>query len=781
MAVVAVSLLALLATYCYRVPSVLAIPDRKEGEEGEWPMRRAYRLEDFLWTGSGDGALPPGPGQGPAASGAHAPATTTVFRTTTVLTTVFPTSTPTLVVVVVTSSPVVSPPATSIRPTPTLAPGGPSSSAPPPPPPPPPAPTEPDPGWTAEQRYWLLTVVKQPPGRPPPTLRELEARLARLYRIAFDRQQERHLGLGNASAPAPAGRLRRAPAGPVSVRLLEAAPLAGDDAPLRLVYAVSVGGRPVPAVAAAYDMRLLSDAEVSAELGMPVLTKAEPFLKPAAEPLVGDTWLLAGAAAAAACLLLLFAVLLALGMGKRKRGKRRVVSDAQAPGAGGADNRAFVDSEGAQRTEERAEESGRRRPSPRLPGVAPPPGPPPPVAASVREEQTQTPRRPASGSSGSSSGACSSARASLVRRRAQPAHHHRKHRHHHDQHHRRRQAQEQQQQAVEGAAKKRPRPAATSVEEPEAEDMADGGARPVGDEAAADVPEDLPAQLVRISSAVSPNSFLSMPSIKAFPRGANIPEPLARVLEPVSVRHLDCDAMGGVAPGAARRLARHGSTGGGDPGVVGPLVWQLHCRQLQQQQQQHQHGGTEENTDTEEIPEEITQPETAGSNVGHMRRRFHELLDDAFSLFGSRSESPGLEDGTSSPPMLHRVHSAIVRPVGGPPGVSAQRPHTTELRRPATASTPLTAAARPRGAWGTVEHSPLSSAGRSRPLSAGPFHRPRLPTAPEVDCALVLCDSRLAPSDPAVPLIAAIKEELQKFSDSAQPPVTLPGSTSSKT
>ncbi|XP_049792404.1 uncharacterized protein LOC126199526 [Schistocerca nitens] len=695
-------------------------------------MRRAYRLEDFLWTGSGDGALPPGPGQGPGASAAHAPATTTVFRTTTVLTTVFPTSTPTLVVVVVTSSPVVSPP---------------------------------DPGWTAEQRYWLLTVVKQPPGRPPPTLRELEARLARLYRIAFDRQQERHLGLVNASAaaaaPAPAGRLRRAPAGPVSVRLLEAAPLAGDDAPLRLVYAVSVGGRPVPAVAAAYDMRLLSDAEVSAELGMPVLTKAEPFLKPAAEPLVGDTWLLAGAAAAAACLLLLFAVLLALGMGKRKRGKRRVVSDAQAPGAGGADNRAFVDSEGAQRTEERAEESGRRRPSPRLPGVAPPPGPPPPVAASVREEQTQTPRRPASGSSGSSSGPCSSARASLVRRRAQPAHHHRKHRHHHDQHHRRRQAQEQQQQAVEGAAKKRPRPAATSVEEPEAEDMADDGAHPVGDDAAADVPEDLPAQLVRISSAVSPNSFLSMPSIKAFPRGANIPEPLARVLEPVSVRHLDCDAMGGVAPGAARRLARHGSTGGGDPGVVGPLVWQLHCRQLQQQQQ-HQHG--------EHAP-----------NVGHMRRRFHELLDDAFSLFGSRSESPGLEDGTSSPPMLHRVHSAIVRPVGGPPGVSAQRPHTTELRRPATASTPLTAAARPRGAWGTVEHSPLSSAGRSRPLSAGPFHRPRLPTAPEVDCALVLCDSRLAPSDPAVPLIAAIKEELQKFSDSAQPPVTLPGSTSSKT
>lgn len=55
----------------------------------------------------------------------------------------------------------------------------------------------------------------------------------------------------------------------------------------------------------------------------------------------------------------------------------------------------------------------------------------------------------------------------------------------------------------------------------------------------------------------------------------------------------------------------------------------------------------------------------------------------------------------------------------------------------------------PRGAWG------------SRPLSAGPFHRPSLP---EVDTVRVLADGRLAQNDPAVPLIAAIKTELQKFS-----------------
>lgn len=44
---------------------------------------------------------------------------------------------------------------------------------------------------------------------------------------------------------------------------------------LRVIYWVSVGGRPVPARTAARDMLLLADAEVAAELGYPVTTKAE--------------------------------------------------------------------------------------------------------------------------------------------------------------------------------------------------------------------------------------------------------------------------------------------------------------------------------------------------------------------------------------------------------------------------------------------------------------------------------------------------------------------------
>lgn len=59
-----------------------------------------------------------------------------------------------------------------------------------------------------------------------------------------------------------------------------------------------------------------------------------------------------------------------------------------------------------------------------------------------------------------------------------------------------------------------------------------------------------------------------------------------------------------------------------------------------------------------------------------------------------------------------------------------------------------TGESRARGAWG------------SRPLSAGPFHRPSLP---EVEVARVLADGQLRPTDPAVPLIASIKKQLGRF------------------
>lgn len=49
----------------------------------------------------------------------------------------------------------------------------------------------------------------------------------------------------------------------------------------------------------------------------------------------------------------------------------------------------------------------------------------------------------------------------------------------------------------------------------------------------------------------------------------------------------------------------------------------------------------------------------------------------------------------------------------------------------------------------------------SRPLSAGPFHKPNLPI---VNSKRILTDCQLPQEDPAVPLIASIKKELEKFS-----------------
>lgn len=89
-------------------------------------------------------------------------------------------------------------------------------------------------------------------------------------------------------------------------------------------------------------------------------------------------------------------------------------------------------------------------------------------------------------------------------------------------------------------------------------------------------------------------------------------------------------------------------------------------------------------------------------------------------------------------------------PAESPASYPKIRPRTSLPRNGLEDSIPETgnAGPPPRGAWG------------SRPMSAGPFHRPNLP---EVNVTRVLADSHLAPEDPAVPLIAAIRKELEKF------------------
>lgn len=93
----------------------------------------------------------------------------------------------------------------------------------------------------------------------------------------FYRHQEQHLGVNERWQNKARLRSRyilrkrRENPDPVIIRLHNVT----SDQFLRIVYSVSVSGHPVLATTAARDMNYVSDAEVVAELGFPVFTKAE--------------------------------------------------------------------------------------------------------------------------------------------------------------------------------------------------------------------------------------------------------------------------------------------------------------------------------------------------------------------------------------------------------------------------------------------------------------------------------------------------------------------------
>ncbi|KAK3929883.1 UPF0606 protein, partial [Frankliniella fusca] len=893
---------------------------RANGESGvldDGTVQRTYRLEDFLWTGSGDGEVAPSP-RPYDGTPVLALTTTTVYRTTTATTTVLATPTPlyttSLIITSVPRSPVL-----PINPTASFPwPGEgsvPSTASP-----------YPSPSWTLLNgspqdpdeafddslpgpRYWLVTVLKANDTQDWHLATDLlESRLARLYKAAFLRQQERHLGIVNASALAALARLRRAP-DVVRVTVHNVTTLhrgGGGAAPgaARLLYWVRVRGRPVPAATAAHDMRLISDYEMAAELGLPIITKAEPYLH-APVPLAArgrsrDAWLLVGAAGCGVALLLLLLALAGAALSQRSRAarrRRRVTGSASASASSGGvaapdqhgrhgaanrrrrlfhgrDNKGFEPDERHHHHHHHHhhQQHKRDKSSPGFLGVAGASASGPRGGGSGLSGSGSGSRSSFScASSCSGSGSGSSSDAALVRRRGpgpgpglhqgqqqQGSHQHGRHQHHQALHH-----------AVNSALVDTlhlteddvvtPHPRGTSVA--------------VGPSAAAPGGQDARVHEVDGASSpsaparrASPNSYLSMPSVKQFPRGASMPEPLTMDLDPVCISHLDGeDSLERVTvsppvpahahtrpilrpppprkavtapvrapptavmppqlqpplPAPEQRAAVRHSSLEGDPGVLGPVVWGLRCQRVTSAGS----GGSATATATATgSPSDGSgsPPGTgpAGTQAGRMRRRFHELLDDAFSLFAgsrsaSRSASQGSQDGDDStssssssppppappaaglqlssvlghvlpgPPPEHRVQSAVLRPVRVPLGDVAPRPKTsvTDARRPSTASGNSTgggaggAAGGPRGAWG-------SDQAVARPLSAGPFHRPQLPDGsigasvgsltPRIDTAVILADARLPLHDPAVPLIAAIKHELSKF---GAPPAEQAGSS----
>jgi hypothetical protein len=92
----------------------------------------------------------------------------------------------------------------------------------------------------------------------------------------YYRQQEHHFGINNVTLAAQL-KLRRVRDHRIQDRVVVHVHnrTSKNTDELELVYTVHVGGKPVLAVAAAEDMKLVSNTEVTAELGYPVITKAE--------------------------------------------------------------------------------------------------------------------------------------------------------------------------------------------------------------------------------------------------------------------------------------------------------------------------------------------------------------------------------------------------------------------------------------------------------------------------------------------------------------------------
>ncbi|KAF9424374.1 hypothetical protein HW555_000513 [Spodoptera exigua] len=283
---------------------------------------------------------------------------------------------------------------------------------------------------------------------------------------------------------------------------------------------------------------------------------------------------------------------------------------------------------------------------------------------------------------------------------------------------------------------------------------------------------------------------LRMPQKK---RGkGNVVEPLSRILEPVSVRHLDIDSPP-VSPKKnkesnkdvvprrqmASQLVRLGSIDK-DPGVIGPLVWDLHCQRIK---------------DSSKPSSPARSATSARKEPGpsRMRQRFNELMDDAFTLFGSVGSSPNSQDtytveerdpkdkgtqnaGVATDPseQLAQARNDNVRLPGSPytamdtlrgrsagpgrAGPSTSTPVQAEGARPRTSFTRTAAERRvppPTRAWGQTP--PQSLGGR-----------------PTVNPALITAEGRLPAEDPAIPLISAIKTEIQRIKETATKPSTLP-------
>ncbi|XP_016951244.1 uncharacterized protein LOC108025328 isoform X4 [Drosophila biarmipes] len=276
------------------------------------------------------------------------------------------------------------------------------------------------------------------------------------------------------------------------------------------------------------------------------------------------------------------------------------------------------------------------------------------------------------------------------------------------------------------------------------------------------------------SDTASVGSFLSMASVRAFPKSTH-PEPLNRVLDPVFVTYYD--NVNAVAPhNSTRSLRSHKSQGSKDttiatiasfpspkappssvrnvrsashsdnpdPGVVGPVVWERHKKKQSQEALDY----------ADYNPSPLHNPSA-------IRNHYEGLLEGALQMYSSQDDIPmplptqNFTNNRRATKREHRGSSAGLpsfHPSGGPQTI-AERPATAQPEKTSKSAHSTQPPSPTYSAWGGgsmySSHSTLN-----RPVSAGPTQRR---------------ENRLDPSNPTggssgtAPLIEAIQSELRKF------------------
>ncbi|KAL7729514.1 hypothetical protein ACLKA6_007816 [Drosophila palustris] len=296
------------------------------------------------------------------------------------------------------------------------------------------------------------------------------------------------------------------------------------------------------------------------------------------------------------------------------------------------------------------------------------------------------------------------------------------------------------------------------------------------------------------SDTASVGSFLSMASVRAFPK-STLPEPLNRVLDPVFVTYYD--NVNAVAPQAAQsstrslksqsqkslgsrestiatiasfpspkapppirnvRSASHSDNP--DPGFVGPVVWERHKKRLGSADNQGEAGHDDDDdvhigarSQARSYADFSPSPMHDASAI---RNHYEGLLEGAIQMYASQDDLPMplpsrdfSNKRRTTTKREHRGSSAGLPSYPPKAYNTAERPATAQPEKTPKSAQSTQPPSPTYSAWGSSmhgSHSPLV-----RPLNAGHFHRP--------DTILEKKSSTAS----AAPLIEAIQSELRKF------------------